>query len=151
MKRTNQRSPKCVHGDRPTIAMKPAKSILLIDPDAEVREVLCLCLHDFGGWTVLPAMSPQEGLKKLATERPDAVLLDILIPEEADGLRLIRTLRNHPLGRSIPIVLITARARWFNSHQIHAMEVTGAIAKPFNPLTLPKQVAQLLHWTIEPR
>jgi CheY-like chemotaxis protein len=144
---------RCLPGyppDHPeTIAMKPVKSILLIDPNAEVREVLRLCLHDFGGWKVIPATSAQEGLEKLTAEHPDAVLVDILIPQEADGLRLIQTLRAHPLGRSIPIILITARAHWFNAHQIREMGVVGAVAKPFNPLTLPKQVAQLLHWSIE--
>lgn len=133
----------------PERSKKTTPTILLIDPDVEVREVLRLCLHDFGGWNVIPALSTQEGLQKLATEHLDAILLDLLIPEEIDGLQLLQTLRAHPLGRSIPIILITASARWFNSYQIDEMGVIGAIAKPFNPLTLPQQLARLLHWTIE--
>jgi len=133
----------------PARLTKGTPTILLIAPDAEVREVLRLCLHDFGGWNVITALSTQEGFQTLATEHLDAILLDLLIPEETGGLQLIQILRAYPQGRSIPIILITDSARWLNSQQIYEMGVMGAIAKPFNPLTLPQQLARLLHWTID--
>ncbi|MBV8883251.1 MAG: response regulator [Chroococcidiopsidaceae cyanobacterium CP_BM_RX_35] len=96
-----------------------------------------------GGWHVIAATSIQEGLEKLTTERPDAILLDFLIPDELDGLQFIRQLQNHQLWQTIPIVLITAKARWFTSQQIREI---GVIAKPFNPVSLPAQIAALLGW-----
>lgn len=121
------------------------KSILLFDFEIGVREVLRHCLRDFGGWNVILASSISEGLAKLTDEPPDAILVDVQLPQEANGLQLLRELKQSSWGY-IPVVLITAKARWFTQQQLEEIGAIGAIAKPFNPVSLPSQIAKLLGW-----
>ncbi|MCU0526909.1 MAG: response regulator [Elainella sp. Prado103] len=126
-----------------------AKQILLIDQETEVRQILHLCLQHLGGWDVTSVSSTQDGWTKLAAKLPDAIVLDILIPTTEQGLQFIQDLKNHPYWCSLPIVLITARAKWLSLQQMQQMGVCGVIAKPFNPIILPKQIADLLQWSAE--
>ncbi len=121
------------------------KLILLIDREVSVREVLQVCLSHIGGWDVLSVSSLQEGLEILLTNKPDAIVLDDPLLG-MDNLSSVQEFRNHPLTASIPIVLVTARARWFSSCQLKQLGIVGAIAKPFDPMTLPEQLAKLLSW-----
>lgn len=127
------------------------KLILLINQEAEVRRILYLCLNHLGGWNVVPVASTQEGLNKLTVQQPDVIVLDVPITKEDQGLQFIQTLRNHAQWRSIPIILIADRAKWLATQQMHQMGVCGAIAKPFNPLTLPQQITSLLNWPADKR
>lgn len=124
------------------------KLILLIDHEVSVREVLRVCLSSLGGWNVLSVASLQEGLNLLKTNTPDAILLD-LPKVETDGFTFIQELRDRLVTPSIPVLLITGKARWFTRQQLQELGVSGAIAKPFNPITLPTQISDLLNWSSE--
>lgn len=121
------------------------KSILLIEHEASIREVLQTCLSEFGGWRVTLSNSVQEGVDLCVTARPDVILLDTSTAE-TDALIFIEQLKQHSVTQSIPILLITARASWFTLKQLHQMGFAGAITKPFNPSTLSAQVSHLLGW-----
>lgn len=121
------------------------KSILLIEDEASIREVMYICLSEFGGWRVTLANSIQDGVSLCLTTCPDAILIDAST-SETDALIFIEQLKLHSITRSIPILLITARASWFTPEQLHQMGFTGAITKPFNPATLSTQVSRLLGW-----
>jgi DNA-binding response OmpR family regulator len=123
----------------------PTKSILLIEHEASIREVLRTCLSEFGGWRVTLSSSIQEGVDLCMATRPDVILLDAST-SETDALIFIEQLKQHSSDRAIPILLITARASWFTSTQLHRMGFAGAITKPFNPSTLSTQVSHLLGW-----
>lgn len=123
--------------------LMPTKSILLIEDEASIREVLYTCLSELGGWRVIVANSIQEGIEQCMTARPDAILLDTST-SETDALIFVEQLKQHSANQSIPILLITARASWFTLEQLHRMGFLGAIAKPFNPSTLAAQIARLL-------
>ncbi|PSB21977.1 response regulator [Phormidesmis priestleyi ULC007] len=122
------------------------KSILLIEHEASIREVLHTSLSEFGGWRVTLSDSIQEGVNLCMITYPDAILLDAST-SETDALIFIEQLKRHSMTRSIPILLITARASWFTSNQLQQMGFAGAITKPFNPSTLPAQVSRLLGWS----
>lgn len=122
------------------------KLILLIDHEISVREILQVCLSELGGWNVTLAESFQEVLSTLSRRRPDAILLDVNMPEN-DGLTFVQRLRTNPLTHGIPIVFVTAKARWFTSNQLQDLGAVGAIAKPFDVQTLPAQIATLLGWS----
>lgn len=124
------------------------KTVLLIEHEAGIREVLYACLREFGGWRVALSNSIQEGLRLCTTTSPDAILLDAST-SETDALIFIEQLKQHSNQKSIPILLLTARASWFTPQQLQAMGFAGAITKPFNPSTLPIQIACLLGWTDE--
>jgi CheY-like chemotaxis protein len=123
----------------------PPRSILLIDDEASIRELVQACLSDLAGWTVTTVSSAQDGLKHLAAEQPDAILLDLLMPG-MDGTTFIHTLHNDPSIKAIPIILLSVRARYFTPQKLRRLGVIEAIAKPFNPVTLPKMIAQALGW-----
>jgi CheY-like chemotaxis protein len=122
------------------------KSILLIDHEGSVREVLQTCLSDVGGWHVTAIASVREGLEQLPLGRPDAILLETFT-SEIDGLLFVEQLKQYSRDQSVPIVLIADRANWFTLQQLHYMGFAGAISKPFDPATLPSHIAELLHWT----
>lgn len=121
------------------------KQVLLIDDEAYVREVVQACLQDVGGWDVLAVASALEGLDKAVAMQPDAIVLDISILE-MDGFAFLQQLRANRITQNIPVVLLTAKARWFTPQQLQAFGVAGAIAKPFNPLSLTDEIAQALIW-----
>ena len=122
------------------------KSILLIEHEPSIREVLYTCLSEFGGWRVTLSNSIQEGVDLCMTIYPDVVLLDTSA-SETDALIFIEQLKQHAVVQSIPILLITARASWFTPEQLHQIGFAGAIAKPFNPSTLSAQISRLLGWS----
>ncbi|MGB7713071.1 MAG: response regulator [Microcoleus sp.] len=123
------------------------KQILLIDHETSVREVLQICLSSFGGWQIISVASIQAGLKKLSIERVDAILLDT--PNlETDGINFIQKLKKDPFSASIPVIFVTAKAKSFLSHQLQAFGIAGVLAKPFNAMTLPIQVAGILNWSL---
>ena len=124
------------------------KLVLLVDDEAHVREVVEACLKDLGGWNVQSVASGHEGLDKLAVVQADAIVLDISMPG-MDGFMFLRQLRANPFTQSIPVVLLTARARWFTLKQLQSLGVVGAIAKPFNPVSLTKEIAKALGWRLE--
>lgn len=124
------------------------KSILLIEHEPSIREVLYACLSELGGWKVTLSSSIQEGVDLCMTICPDAILLDASA-SETDALIFIEQLKQHSITQSIPIVVITARANWFSINQLHQMGFAGAVTKPFNPATLTSQVSHLLGWNWE--
>ncbi len=119
------------------------KTILLIEHEDSLREVLSTCLTVLGGWRVILSDSIQEGINLCTKSRPDAILLDTSTPE-TDALIFIEQLKQRSVSQSVPILLISTRASWFTANQLHQMGFTGAIAKPFNPATLADQISHLL-------
>jgi CheY-like chemotaxis protein len=122
-----------------------SKTILLIDDEASVRELVHVCLSDLAGWDVITVASAQEGLKQLAIQQPDAILLDVLMPG-MDAITFLQRLHENPSTQSIPVILLSVRARWFTLGKLQQLGITDAIAKPFNPITLPETIAQALRW-----
>ncbi|HBB34856.1 MAG TPA: response regulator [Cyanobacteria bacterium UBA8803] len=124
------------------------KRILFIDDELHVRQVVKACLEALGGWDVLLAASAQEGLVKAVSAQPDAILLDVMLPE-IDGLALLQQLKANSVTQSIPVVFLTARLSLTEPQRFQELGVKGAIAKPFNSLTLVPQIANALGWNLE--
>jgi DNA-binding response OmpR family regulator len=122
------------------------KSILLIEQETSLGEVLQICLSEFAGWRVTISASIREGINLCMLISPDAILLDAST-SETDALIFIEQLKQHSALQSIPILLITARASWFTTHQLRQMGFAGAITKPFMPSALPAQISRLLGWS----
>lgn len=121
------------------------KRILVIDDEANVRIVVRTCLEILGEWEVLLAASGHEGLLLAEAERPNAILLDVMMPG-MNGVAFVRELQANPELQVIPVVFLTAKADLTQPRQFQALGVKGAIAKPFNPLTLHDQIATSLGW-----
>ncbi|HEY9653727.1 MAG TPA: response regulator [Coleofasciculaceae cyanobacterium] len=124
------------------------KRILFIDDELHVRQIVKACLEALGGWNVLLAASGQEGLVKAVSSKPDAILLDVMMPG-MDGLALLQELKANPVTQLIPVVFLTARLSLTEPRRFQELGVQGAIAKPFNSLTLVPQIANTLGWNLE--
>lgn len=130
------------------MGMVTTKRILLIDDELHIRQIVKACLEALGGWEVVLAASGQEGLVKVASEKPDAILLDVMMPE-MDGLVLLQRLQANPVTQSIPVLFLTGRLSLTEPQRFQPLGVKGAIAKPFNSLTLVPQIANTLGWNIQ--
>ncbi len=122
-----------------------SKRILVIDDELDIREVVCLSLEEFGGWQTDSAGSGRAGVQKAVAVPWDAILLDISMPD-MDGFAVVSELQAKPKTQSIPVVLLTAKVLPSDRERFATLGVAGVIAKPFNPVTVWQQVAQILGW-----
>ncbi len=121
------------------------KRILVIDDEDDIREVAQLSLEMVGGWEVVVARSGQDGLALALKEQPDAILLDVMMPD-MDGPATFSHLKANPDTQKIPVILLTAKVLSAEQNQLSDLGVTGIIAKPFDPMSLANQVAHALGW-----
>ena len=99
-------SPAVLADPAPPDGAARAPRILVVEDDRSLRDVLRLALAD-NGWEVALAENGQHGLTQLATTDPDAVVLDVGLPD-IDGLALCRRLRR--AGNHVPVLMVSARA-----------------------------------------
>lgn len=123
------------------------KRILIVDDEDDIREVVQLSLELGAGWDVITARSGEEGIVIASIEQPDAVLLDVMMPD-LDGPSTFRRLQADPATAGIPVVLLTAKLQAADRHRFADLGVAGVLAKPFDPLTLHEQVAEALGWAL---
>jgi CheY-like chemotaxis protein len=121
------------------------RRVLMIDDEDDIREVAALSMEGVAGWHVLVASSAREGLRLALSEHPDAILLDVMMPE-IDGPSTFRMLQDCEETRDIPVIFLTAKAQTAEQRALLALGSRGLITKPFDPLTLPAQIESLLGW-----
>ncbi|HEY9725006.1 MAG TPA: response regulator [Chroococcales cyanobacterium] len=137
-------------GNLPEVQMESVatKRILIIEDEANLRIVVQTCLETLAGWDVVSVASGEEGLLVAERERPDAILLDAMIPG-MDGVTFLQKLLANPQLQAIPVVFLTAKVELTQPERFLKLGARGAIAKPFNPLTLHNQVKTALGWGSE--
>ncbi|HEY4132579.1 MAG TPA: response regulator [Gemmatimonadaceae bacterium] len=121
------------------------KSLLLIDDDDDIREIAQLSLEVGTDWQVLTAASGAEGIEIARAQKPDAILLDVMMPV-MDGPGTLEQLRTDDITRDIPVVFLTAKARPAERDRLAGLAVSGVLAKPFDPLLLADQLRVVLGW-----
>lgn len=117
----------------------PVKRVLLIDDDPDIRAVAELGLSAVGGFDVLLASGGEEGIAMAARERPELIILDVMMPG-MDGPTTLARLKALDGTAGIPVIFMTARVQ---KHQIAtylSLGAVGVIDKPFDPMTLAAQV-----------
>lgn len=117
---------------------------VVIDDEEALRELASTCLEDIGGWSAILAASG-EGLLKAKISCPSAILLDVSMPG-LDGFQCYEQLKANPLTQAIPIILLTAKTLAGDRDRFVQLDIAGVITKPFNPLLICDQIAQLLNW-----
>jgi CheY-like chemotaxis protein len=124
----------------------PSRRVLVVDDDDTIRELVQLSLETLTGWDVLTASSGAEALRRAAEEHPDAILLDVMMPE-LDGPATMAQLRADPRIGDIPVIMVTAKVQASERRRFADIDgVRGVIAKPFDPMTLADEVAGMLGW-----
>lgn len=122
------------------------KQILIIDDDQEILAVAQLTLQTVGGWDVLTATSGDEGLQKAIDAQPDAILLDVMMPDK-DGIATLQSLQANPATESIPVILMTAKVQASDQRRFANLGIAATISKPFKAMKLPAQIAEALGWS----
>jgi two-component system, OmpR family, alkaline phosphatase synthesis response regulator PhoP len=121
------------------------KSILVIEDDADIQAVVKSCLIHLGGWSVVQAVSGHAGIDQAQTHAPDAILLDMMMPD-MDGLAVLQALQSMPSTQDIPVILLTAKVQFSQPQAYESLKLAGVITKPFDPLQLVQQIITILHW-----
>ena len=122
-----------------------SKTVLLIDDEPDIREVAQLSIGAVAGWKVLTAGGGAEGVELAANRQPDAILLDVMMPE-LDGPATLEALRERDETRAIPVLFMTAKAQAGELSRYASLGVAGVIPKPFDPMTLHERVSGALGW-----
>jgi CheY-like chemotaxis protein len=116
--------------------------VLFVDDDPDIRRIASMSLSAVGGYAVTVASSGPEALEAANRDLPDVVLLDVMMPG-MDGLTTLGQLRANARTASIPVIFMTAKVQKAEVDQYRAAGA-GFIAKPFDPMRLPADVARLL-------
>ena len=124
-----------------------ARKILIVDDDSDLVEAVTMILKS-KKFEVVAAYDGKEGIEKVKTERPDLLVLDVMMPEK-DGYTVCRELKSDPKWSHIPILLLTAVASHvpttrFTQQMGMETEADDYIDKPVEPEVLVKRIETLL-------
>lgn len=120
----------------------PPKKILIVEDEPDILQLVKLYLEK-EGFRTTTAVNGAQALKKVKEDRPDLIVLDLMLPE-IDGLEVCKRLRSVPDTAMLPIIMLTAKAE--ESDTVIGLEL-GAddyVAKPFSPKALVARIKALL-------
>ena len=123
------------------------RKILIVDDEADIREVAAMSLETVCGWSVLQARSGSEGIRIAQEESPDVILLDVMMPD-MDGPKTLQVLRADEKVASIPVIFLTAKVQSTDRKRFAEMGVNAVLPKPFDPMLLGEQIAEALGWPL---
>lgn len=118
------------------------RTILVVDDDPVIQKLLAVNF-EMEGYRVVTAGDGVEGIERVHRDRPDLVLLDVMMPR-MDGIEVVRSLKADKATAGIPVILLSAKAQ---STDINGGLDAGAddyVTKPFDPLELLDKVAALI-------
>jgi CheY-like chemotaxis protein len=120
--------------------------VLIVDDDEAIREIARVSMEAVGGHLVRTASSGTEALDRVGADLPDVVLLDVMMPG-LDGPATAARLQADPRTREVAVILLTAKVQPREVARFGDLPgIVGVIAKPFDPMELPAQVATILGW-----
>lgn len=119
------------------------KRVICIEDEPEMIDLVRLILSR-KGFDVIGAEGGIEGLKLVRSEKPDLVLLDLMMPD-LDGWEVYQEIKSDPELRTIPVIVVTAKAQPIDKVLgLHIAKVEDYITKPFSPQELLQSVQKLL-------
>ena len=113
------------------------ETILVVDDHEDIRRLMSITLE--GDYTVLEASDGQQALQIIRRELPVAVLLDVMMPGELDGLQVLNAIKTDPSTKHILVGLVSARGQSADIELGQKYGADGYFVKPFSPL-------QILAW-----
>ena len=120
-----------------------SKSILIVDDEEDVRALIQLGLEMQAGWKVLNASCGEEAIKIAASQQPDVILLDWMMPE-MDGKTTLQRLKSNSKTQQIPVILMTAKGKSSVEESFANLDVAAIFTKPLRPLNLAQQITEVL-------
>ena len=121
------------------------KKILVVD-DSKTSIFLQRTILREGAYHVVTASDGQEGVEAAVAERPDLILMDVVMPR-MDGFQALAKLRAQPATRNIPVIMVTTRGEGPNVEAGFERGCNAYVTKPVNGQELLAKVADCLHGT----
>jgi two-component system alkaline phosphatase synthesis response regulator PhoP len=111
-----------------------ALKILVCDDERHIVRLIQVNLER-QGYTVVTAFDGKEGLEKIRAEKPNLVVLDVMMPY-MDGFEVLKNIRKEPETESLPVIMLTAKAQDKDVFEGYHYGADMYLTKPFNPMEL---------------
>lgn len=128
--------------------MPKLERILLVDDEADIRQVARLALEALGGFQITECSSGLTAPEAALAHEPQLILMDVMMPGR-DGPETLKVLRTTPGLPDIPVVFMTAKVQPQEIAAFRALGALDVIAKPFDPMTLAQTVRRI--WDRQPQ
>lgn len=125
-----------------------SKKILVVDDEPGVVEIVRVNL-EWEGYDICEAFDGREGWEKARSEKPDLVILDVMMPQMS-GLELLTRLQADPQLCTVPVIMLTVRAEDMDVIQALEKGAVEYLTKPFDPLNLVRVVREILEELDQP-
>jgi two-component system alkaline phosphatase synthesis response regulator PhoP len=116
--------------------------ILVVDDEIYIVHILDFSLG-MEGYEVLTALDGEQALERLKSDKPDLIVLDIMMPK-VDGYEVCRTIKTNPETQHIPVILLSAKGRNVDQKMGFDVGADDYITKPFSPRKLVERINALL-------
>ena len=126
----------------------PPLKILVCDDERHIVRLIQVNLER-QGFQVVTAYDGKEGLEKVKSEKPNMVVLDVMMPY-MDGFEVLKTLRRDPATESLPVIMLTAKAQDKDVFEGYHYGADMYLTKPFNPMELVTFVKRIAAGNDEP-
>jgi len=117
-------------------------TILIADDDPVIQKLLAVNF-EMEGYRVVTASDGAEALERIGSDHPDLAVLDVMMPR-VDGLDVVRALRSDPTTRTMPIILLSAKAQAVDINRGLEAGADVYVTKPFDPAELLDKAAALI-------
>jgi CheY-like chemotaxis protein len=133
---------RAAHGPAAGAGKTGGRRVLIVDDEFSIR-LICSINFTASGWECSEAVDGEEALERTRLERPDVVLLDVMMPR-LDGWQVAERLLEDPATRDVPVVFLTARADHRDRQRAYRLGAVGYLTKPLDPVRLPEQIDEIL-------
>jgi two-component system, OmpR family, alkaline phosphatase synthesis response regulator PhoP len=123
--------------------------ILVVDDEIYIVHILDFSLG-MEGYEVVTALDGEQALERVASEKPDLIVLDIMMPK-LDGYEVCRAVKSNPATRNVPVILLSAKGRNVDQKMGFDVGADDYITKPFSPRKLVERINQLLGQAVSER
>jgi len=123
--------------------------ILVVDDEIYIVHILDFSLG-MEGYEVVTALDGEQALEKVKTEKPDLIVLDIMMPK-LDGYEVCKSIKSSAATQHIPVILLSAKGRNVDQKLGFDVGADDYITKPFSPRKLVERINQLLGQTVTER
>ncbi len=120
----------------------PISKIVYVEDEPDIQAIAQMALESIGGFQVILCSCGREALEVIPEEKPDLILMDVMMPE-LDGPSTLKALKGMPECASIPIAFMTAKVQKSEIAEFVGLGAIGVISKPFDPMTLSDEVRSL--------
>ena len=119
------------------------KKILIVDDQLEVRELVDVTLR-VEDYQIFQAKSGEEAVEIAQAEKPDLIIMDVMMPGGIDGFEATRQIKNNPETKDCSILMLTAKGQDMDKENGAKAGADAYFVKPFSPLDLIKKIEEIL-------